>query len=357
HNLLRIANAIPASLGLRDEVDDWIKFANAGINSELGTVSGLEKAIIEARKIDPGSPLYNDARSTINRWEREIEDVAHLERARQLASGGNIPDLRAAIAEARLIPQNNPRFREAQNLINGWSNDIKITEDRPFLTRANELASYGDINSLQRAIDEANLIAPGRPLHGEAQKKINQWRRQIETQQDQPYLEQANILASSGNYREAVAAAQQVRSGRALHGEAQKKIKAYQREINASNNLQQAFNSANAGTPDALAQAISYTQKIPAGTQVSSQSSQAANRWSYQILAMANERANSGNISEAINIARKIPSGTEAYAEARTQINYWQKQLNPPPPPPPAPAPTPTPFPTTIELTPEKPQL
>jgi hypothetical protein len=56
------------------------------------------------------------------------------------------------------------------------------------------------------------------------------------------------------------------------------------------------------------------------------------NRWSYQLLSMANDRS-SYNLAEAIAIARLIPSGTEAYSSAQQQIQAWQNILNPPPSP------------------------
>ena len=131
--LLRIANAIPSSLKLQEQVKDWTSLANAGISASAGTVGGLEKGIAQAQQVGAGRPLYSEAQSLITRWQREIEDVAHLERARQLARSGGIGELSAAIAEARLIPQHNPRYQEAQREIQQWSNQIKNAEDKPFL--------------------------------------------------------------------------------------------------------------------------------------------------------------------------------------------------------------------------------
>lgn len=329
--LLRIANAIPASLKLQEQVKDWTSLADAGISSSAGTVAGLEKGIAQAQQVGAGRPLYSEAQNLITRWQREIEDVAHLERARQLARSGGVGELSAAIAEARLIPKYNPRYQEAQRAIQEWSNQIKNAEDRPFLERAEQLASFGDVGSLERAIDEVNSIAPGRPLYSEAQRKAREWKRKIQILQDQPYLDQAETLYQSGNLSEAIEAAQQIGPNRASSAKAQKIINASQREIKARESLEQAIIIAEGNTPDAYVKAISMARQVPSGTKLSSQSRQYSNNWSYQILRIAQDRASNNSLNEAINIAKKVPSGTEAYTEARGNIRRWQEILQPPP--------------------------
>ena len=329
--LLRIANAIPASLKLQTQVKDWTSLANAGMSASAGTVAGLEKGIAQAQQVGAGRPLYSEAQNLITRWQREIEDVAHLERARQLARSGGVGELSAAIAEAKLIPKYNPRYQEAQRAIQEWSNQIKNAEDRPFLERADQLASFGDVGSLERAIDEANSIAPGRPLYSEAQRKAREWKRKIQILQDQPYLDQAETLYQSGNLSEAIEAAQQIGPNRASSAKAKKIINASQREIKARESLEQAVRIAEENTPDAYVRAISMARQVPSGTKLSSQSIQYSNRWSELILSIAQDRASNNSLNEAINIAKKVPSGTKAYEEARGNIRRWQEILQPPP--------------------------
>ncbi|MGC1246576.1 MAG: hypothetical protein WA865_10235 [Spirulinaceae cyanobacterium] len=337
--LLRIANAIPSSLKLQEQVKDWTSLANAGISASAGSVAGLERGIAQAQQVGAGRPLYSKAQSLITRWQREIEDVAHLERARQLARSGGIGELSAAIAEARLIPQYNPRYQEARGAIQEWSNQIKNAEDKPFLERANQLASFGDIGSLERAIDEVNSIAPGRPFYSEAQRKASEWRNKIQVLQDQPYLNQAETLYQSGNFPQAIEAARQIGSNRASSPDAQKIINASQKEIQqaqreskARESLEQAVGIAEGRTPDAYVRAISLARQVPSGTKLSSQSVQYVDNWSYQILRIAQDRASNNSLNEAISIAKKVPSGTEAYQEARGNIQRWQEILQPPAP-------------------------
>ncbi|MFW6295859.1 MAG: chromosome segregation ATPase, partial [Halothece sp.] len=192
-------------------------------------------------------------------------------------------------------------------------------------------ARYGDIPSLQEGISQANRIQPNRALYNEAQQKINQWSSQIQQQQDQPLLDQAQALANGGNYRAAIQTARQVSSGRALYSQAQSKIQTWQREMVGQQRLQKAYELAELRTPDALVSAINIARQVPSGTQVKGESNTNVNRWSYELLTLAQDRANR-DLREAINLAQKVPQGTEAYRAAQRQIESWEMILQPPPP-------------------------
>jgi len=99
---LTIANQIPASSNLQLEVEDFNTVVEAWRSAWMDTVPGLQEAMI-AQKVGFDRP-YNQAQELISRWQLEIEDVGHLERARELAQGGTVGDLTPAIAEAELIP-------------------------------------------------------------------------------------------------------------------------------------------------------------------------------------------------------------------------------------------------------------
>ena len=433
--VLDIANKIPPSVKLQAEAQDLSDLANAQSKAEQGTVDALEGAIALAQKLAQGRPLYDKAQQLIIRWQLEIEDVARLQKARELASSGNLSQLRAAIAEAQQIPSTNPRSQEAKTEISRWSRQIETAEDQPYLARAEQLAGFGNIASLQDAIQEASQIRPGRALHQQAQakiqqwgsriqrlqdqpfldragqmanvgtiaslqdaiqeaskigrgrilyqeaqnkiqqwgnkiqrlqdqpyidqaealasggnlgnavataqqirpgrslydaaqSKIRQWTREIQRQEDQPYIDQADALANAGNLSDAVATAQQIRSGRVLYGEAQSRIRTWQRELQAQQNLQSAYQLAGSGTPESIAEAIRLARRVPSSTKYGGDARSAINRWSYQLLALAQERAAS-DVGTAIAIAKAIPSGTEAYQPAQLQIQAWQKSLEP----------------------------
>lgn len=339
---VRIANLIPTSTGLQLEAQDFAILAAAQRNAWQGEVSDIEAAIATAQKIAADRPLYNQAQELIARWQIEIEDVAHLARARQLAQGGTVGDLTAAITEAQLIADTNPRAAEAQSDINRWQRQVQTIEDRPTLRRAEDLAVVEDVASLQAAINEASQIGRGRALYREARSRIRTWTARIQRIEDQPILDEARLLASSGNLPAAIAAAQRIAPGRALSGEAQAVINDWQGQIRARQNWQEAQQTALQGTPEALSQAILLASRVPRTSPLRANINPAIAQWSQQLYSLALSRGQF-DISGGIAIARRIPAGTAVYRAAQTQIAAWEKILNPEPVVVPSPSPIPTP--------------
>ena len=327
--LLRVTTRVPDSLELEEQVKDWVILASAGSSASLDTVLGLEDAIAEAEKLEVNSPLYEKAQRLISRWKLEIEDVAHLSKARQLAQGGGIENYNKAIAEASLIRSFHPRYSDAQVEIRRWRNQIQTIEDQPILNRAREFAYGGNIRAWQRAIAEARLISSTSPLYSEAQQYVSQWRSKIQVVEDQPLLDRAVVLATNNNYSAAIDKAQQIRPGRALYREAQTKINSWRQEIQAIRYLMEAKTLADRRTPESLAQAIKVARRISSTTDPYTQVIQNVNRWSSQILGIAQTRSEY-SLEEAIAIAKLVPSGTVAYQQAQSQISRWQDRLRPP---------------------------
>ncbi|OKH40778.1 hypothetical protein NIES2119_00215 [[Phormidium ambiguum] IAM M-71] len=326
---LSIVRQIPAIINLQGDVEDFTNLAQALALAQEGTVASLDAAINQVQRISPNRPLYNKAQDLLLRWQQEQQDVARLDKARQLAGMGSINDLRAAIREAQSIPENNPRSQEAKQQIATWVAQIQTIEDRPLLSRAEQVASIGDPTSLAAAVNEAAKIGRGRALYSEAQRKIFQWSGQIQRIQDQPYLDQARQLANSGNFSAAINTAQQIKPGRALSAQAVSAIQDWQGQARAQQNWQQAQQLANVGTPESLISAIQMLRSIPRSSALRSEAETAISQWSYQILSQAQDRANY-DLPGAISIARSIPPGTNAFAEAKAQIEVWQNIMNPP---------------------------
>ncbi|MBF2084891.1 hypothetical protein [Thermoleptolyngbya sp. C42_A2020_037] len=117
----------------------------------------------------------------IRQWETEQTktDTERLKTAQELAQGGRVEDLRAAVDAAEQVLYGTPQYDQAQSLINTWRRQIEAIEDRPRLARADELARQGDVRSLEAAIDEVNQITWGRSLHEEARTQADTWRRQV----------------------------------------------------------------------------------------------------------------------------------------------------------------------------------
>lgn len=329
---ISIAQQIPVNASLQTETEDFIAIAEAKRNAWIGTISGLESAIAQAQQIKPERAVYQQAQELIAGWQVEIGDVARLDRARTLASQGSITDLSAAITEAQLVPANNPRSREARQEIGRWVAQIQTIQDRPFLDRAEQLAYSQDGTSLQSAIAEASQIRRGRALYPEARKRINEWTATIQRAQDQPYLDRARELASSGDLPAAIQTANQITGNRALAGEAQSAINDWQGQVDSRNNWNKAREVALRGTPDALSEAIRLANKVSDRSALRNDVNPAIDQWSQQLFDIARSQSES-DIERAIQTARLIPRGTAAYTEARQQIRTWRESLTPAPQP------------------------
>jgi uncharacterized protein (UPF0548 family) len=375
---LDIVHQIPEKAGLKDEVHDFSLLAEAQAQAWGGNVADLESAIVQAQRFRPDRPLYGKAQQLISDWQLEIQDVNHLEKARQLAQPNTIADLSAAIAEARQIPAGNPRAEEAQKQIDQWTTAIQTQEDRPILDRADQLASAGDVRALEAAINQASRIQPGRSLYAEADQKIqswssqiqraqdqplldqarqlanagdltgavdvaqrissgralyndaqadiSQWNDQLQRLQDQPYLDRARQLANSGRVDDAIAVAQQIGQGRSLYAQAQNSIASWQGQAQGNDRLQQAYTAAKIGTPTMLLSAIQIAGEVPSDNPTRAEADRLITRWSMQILQIAQDRA-AFNLSEAISIAETIPANTAAYASAQQQIQAWRQSF------------------------------
>lgn len=381
---IAIVQKIPASAQMGKEVEDFTTLARAHQSTWSNTVAGLEKAIAQAKQIDIKRPLYGKAQALISRWQREIEDVARLEKARNLARGGSVDDLAKAVAEVSLISANNPRYQEASSLLNTWNTEIQTIEDRPYLNRAESLALggtledlrsaireasmvspgrslysqaqekvegwqdqveriedrpylnnaqslafAGDALSLQSAINEARRIAPGRALYPQAQEKISQWTDQLERLEDRPYLDEARNYANSGDLSLAIATAGQISSGRALSDEANGLIEDWRWQLRGQDNLQTAQQIAAKGSPEDLASAINRAEQVPWEHPLRQSAEQEINRWGQQLLNLAQARS-SYDLPGAISIAAKIPPSHTLYSSAQSQIRAWETRLAPP---------------------------
>ncbi|MBI4782332.1 MAG: chromosome segregation ATPase [Oscillatoriophycideae cyanobacterium NC_groundwater_1537_Pr4_S-0.65um_50_18] len=373
-----IIQQIPERANLKAEIQDFNTLAQAKAQGWGGTSDDLQAAIQQARKLKSDRPLYGKAQQMIATWELEIQDIASLERARQLAQPGSIGDLSAAIAEAEQIPSSNPRGKEAQDAIDSWTATIQTIEDRPYLNRAEQFASIGDIPSLQRAINEASRIGGGRALYAQADQLIRDWSDRIQRSQDQPLLDRARQFANQGNLRAAIdtasqigegralssqaeteirdwtqrseqiedrpyferarqlaaqgdlsaaiATAEQIREGRSLYDEAQADIRIWRNQSEGQDRMQQAYATARLGTPPMLLSAIQIADQVPTNSAQRSEAEQMIEQWSYQILQTAESQAQF-NLGAAIAIAESIPPGTKAYGAAQQDIQTWQQQL------------------------------
>ncbi len=330
---LEIARKIPPIPELQTEVDDFLFLGEAKRNAFIGTAAGLETAISQAQQIDASRENYNEAQQLIASWQLEIEDVSRLEKARNLASQGTVSDLTAAISELELIPSSNPRAKEARQEMGRWRGQVETIEDQPYLERAEQIAISEDISSLQAAIAEVSQIRSGRALYPEARKKMRLWNAKIERIQDQPYLDQARVLAENGDLTTAISEAQKIAaSGRALSDEAQAAIDIWQDQIRSKESWQKAKQVAEIGTPEALVQAIELANRVSNRNTLRLDVNIAIDQWSQQLLQIARSQSEN-DVAKAIDTAKLIPRSSGIYTEAREEIRTWRQLLIPKSPP------------------------
>lgn len=325
---LEIADKVPPIANLQREVQDFKLLAKSQAKSWSGEIPDLEAAIAQAKEIQADRPLYVQSRRLIQGWQKEIQDVAHLNKARVLAQQGNISSLMTAIAEVSLIPKNNPRREEADALVGQWTRRIQTLEDQPYLDRAVELARGGTIAAYQAAISEVSKIEGNRALYSEAQSQMGEWEWEIQRLEDEPYLNEAEQYADSGSYVQAISLAQRISPGRALYDEAQTQIAEWQVQLQAENSLQQArgLSSSAVNNPESLSAAIRTADRVPAQAPQRTQADEAIEQWSDQLLQLALERSGYDLVG-AIEVAEQVPPGTLAYEDAQAYIRTWRSQL------------------------------
>ncbi len=329
---LKITGQIPDKANLKEEVRDFNLIAEAQSQAWGGAIPDLEAAIVAAQRIKSDRPLYGKAQQLIGQWQLEIQDVTVLDRAKQMAQPGTTADLNAAIAEAQRIPFGNPRREEAEKEIGQWQSQIETSEDQPYLDRAEQYANAGNF---QAAINEANQIRPGRSLYDKASRRVDDWTAQIQRAQDQPQLDQARQLANSGDLAAAIVAARQIGSGRALSSEAQSEIDRWSSQMERSQDqpyLDQARQLARQGD---LGQAISVAQQITAGRPLYEEAQAEIQQWRSQYqgqdqLQQAYKAASMQTpamLVAAIEIAEQIPSSSATRSEAERMIDQWSYQI------------------------------
>ncbi|NET35395.1 MAG: chromosome segregation ATPase, partial [Cyanothece sp. SIO1E1] len=283
----------------------------------------------EARNIRPGRALYQQARRYIGEWTDQfqtIEDRPFLTQAERLAAGGDIASLLAAIEEARKIRPGRPLSDQASQSIRGWTHRIQRIQDQPFLSQAQVLASSGN---LPAAIAAAERIRPGRVLYDQAQADIRGWRDQIQQREDRPLLARARALANTGNVSDAIAVANQIAPGRTLYDEAQAAIQSWQAQYQANQGqeiMTDAYRLAGRGTPGDLARAIERANQVATDSPSRSEADNMINTWGQGILELATAQA-PANPEAAITIAQQVPAISSAHAQAQNLIQTWQQQL------------------------------
>ncbi len=329
---LEIANKTPESPEVKTELQNLISLAQAQSHAVNSTIAELETAISLVQSIKADSPMYQKAQKFAGDWQLEVQDLAGLQQARSLAAAGTVADLQSAITQAQNIPKNNPRGKEAAQVVSEWRNQIETVEDTPFVQAADTLAADNTIEGVQGAITQLSQIRPGRALYARSQQRIKQWTADIQRAEDTPILERAERLANTGDLAGAIKIAQRIGAGRAMSAQRQERVGDWQGQLQAANNVAAAQRLAERGTPEALLGAIQAAARVPRSSQLRAQAQSAMDNWGGQMLEIAQSVATT-DLRRAISIAKAIPERTSVYSSAQNAVEQWQQELNQSAPP------------------------
>ncbi|MBE9098774.1 hypothetical protein [Vacuolonema iberomarrocanum] len=199
----------------------------------------LMEAIAAVEAIPSDSRFFAQAEDSRLSWSQQLDDLQRLQMAQALANLGVEETYRVAIAQAQQISPNRLRRQQAQTLIAHWRSEIERLEDAPLLVQARQAAAGGDIPQLRQAIVQARQIPLGRALRGEAQAAIYEWVAQIQRIEDAPLLNLARTQAQQGNLQQAIQTASAIQSGRASHIEAQASVQQWRNRIRQAEQARQ----------------------------------------------------------------------------------------------------------------------
>ncbi|MBD2425779.1 hypothetical protein [Phormidium sp. FACHB-1136] len=212
------------------QLEDLQRLKFSAMVAKLGRKVTYQWAEAQALQVEVDRPRRIQGQTLIANWRaniQRIEDRPTLIQARTLAQPGTIPALRLAMDKASQVELGRALRGEAQTLIAAWQDEIQVIEDRPMLDAAVALANQG---KLKEAIQEARKIQTNRALHDRAQTLIQDWTTEIQVAEDRPILDRAKNLAYAGSLTAAINLASQIAPGRALHPEARSAIARWQSE-------------------------------------------------------------------------------------------------------------------------------
>ena len=310
---LEALNLIPRNVALWPEAQDMTEIAYAMSSAWSGSITNLEDAIAQLRKIGPDRPLYDQAQALSQQWVGQIGHARLLQQAQDEAQSGSIPDLTTAILQAQQISTDSPFWKDAQAEIQDWRRQLQLQEDSPILNQADQLSQGGDRAALVAAIQQAQQIQPGRVLYDAAQARIRDWQTQVQRIDSPVRVAPAPYsLESLPSSQEPVPAANADPNARVW---------------------QQAQSIAAQNTPDALVAAMETASRIPRDSPLHFEASRAMDQWGRQLLQTAQEMASTDR-EGAIAIAERIPPTSGAYEAAQLQLQRWQQsELAQPPAP------------------------
>ncbi|MEM9449033.1 MAG: caspase family protein [Cyanobacteria bacterium P01_E01_bin.6] len=252
-----------------------------------------------------------------------------LEAAQQAIAAGlplNALQQLDQVPEAEQTEQYANLRAEAERLNNqvAQTNRAILNEALASLNRDREETTVNQASDFHRALTQANRIQPGQPVYTEAQQYVQRWSQII--------LDLAEARAQTGSYADAVAAAQLLPPDQAeLYSIAEQHIANWQQNVVQTSVNQGVIQQARAiiqpGQASSYNEAIAQLRSIQT-TQPDYEVVRAQiNQWSKEILAIAYQRADTGDLYAAINAAALVPDDAEVSLEAREAVEGWRLRV------------------------------
>ncbi|GAB4204255.1 MAG: hypothetical protein Fur006_59280 [Coleofasciculaceae cyanobacterium] len=285
----KVLETIPRTAPQYGEARDWMQLSRASETAKKNNILALVDALAALRPIEQKSPVRKLASSKATLWQQELQDLTKLQLATVFASFQQRTGLTYAIDQAARVAPGRPQRQRSQTLIAQWRKEIQLIDDRNTLANAKQIASGGTLVELKAAVELARQIKLGQPLRIEAQTEIAKWNRQIYALEDQPILDLAEAFAQRGDLIAAISTAGQIRSQRPLYPEAQKAIAKWVAQIQTAQDrpiLDAAAALAAQGRFDA---AIATASQIPPERALYPQAQAAISNWAAQKAAIPGE--------------------------------------------------------------------
>jgi hypothetical protein len=281
--------SLPADIAMTPVQQDLVRVARATAVSGdaqnpaplLNQLWGLMVADTATNQIDPTSPYYKQAQALRPQLEMQAEDAVQIQIAQALANFGQLSSLDLAIKQVEQLGAKRPRRLEAQTLLATWRKDAQALADRPVLKQSELLAKAGGLDQLRAAVTLVDRIPKGRSIYAKAQAQKGEWVAQIQTIEDKPILNEARSVAQSGRLGKAIQIASQIRSGRALYGDAQESIWGWSAELQAIVDRERLAQAQALAAQGSLTRAIGVAAQINSGA-VAGEAQQSIGRWSAE---------------------------------------------------------------------------
>ncbi|NET59125.1 MAG: hypothetical protein F6K47_24170 [Symploca sp. SIO2E6] len=279
---INIAQRIPVNTTLYQEAQDWIRLSRASAAAQKNQILDLIDALAAVRQLNPKSPVYPTAATQAALWESQLQDQTKLEFAQILSKFEQRVGHQVAIEQAALVEPDSPQRLLAQTLIAQWRRELREMEDHHQLLKAQQLAAGGTIEELKAAVAQASKIKLGQPLHPEAQQAIAQWHWQIKTLADQPILDLAKTFAQRRDLVTAISTARQISPGSAVYAQAQKVLAGWVTQLQIAEDSPILDAAAALAAQGRLDAAIATAEKISAERALYEQAQALKNAWISQ---------------------------------------------------------------------------